>query len=60
MTPVRGRRGKLVHCVTHGVHRDLAPEDVPNLLCGRSIKAPLIVDEEIDCPACLDIIERAN
>jgi hypothetical protein len=60
VTPVRGKRGSLVHAVTTGMRRDLAPEDVPILLCGRRLRGPIVVDEEIDCPACLDIIERAN
>jgi hypothetical protein len=60
VTPVRGRRGKLVHCITHGVRRDLAPECIPNILCGVQLRGPLIVDEEIDCRACLDILERGN
>lgn len=61
MTPVRGKRGRLVHAANAiGIRRDLAPEDIPNLLCARRLHAPIIVDEEIDCPACLDIIERAN
>lgn len=61
MIPVRSRRGTLIHAVSHGMRRDLAHEDAaPNPLCMRRLKAPIVVDEEIDCPACLDIIERAN
>lgn len=60
MTPVRGKRGRRVHGVPASIRRDLASEDIPILLCGRTLRGPIVVDEEIDCPACQDIIERGN
>lgn len=61
MTKVRGKRGKLVHAWTeYGTRRDLAPSEIPNLICGKRLKAALVVDEEITCDACLDIIFNGN
>lgn len=61
MTPVRARRGRRVHAWTqHGERRDLDPDHIPNLVCGRRLKAPLIVDEPIDCEACIDILFNGN
>jgi hypothetical protein len=60
MTPVRGRRGRVVHWMAN-LRRDLTPEDsARKTLCARTLRGPIVVDEEIDCPACVDIIERAN
>lgn len=61
MTRVRGKRGKLVHGWTsHGARRDLAPEEIPSLICGRRLRGAVIVDEEINCEACISIIAYGN
>lgn len=60
MTPVRARRGRRIHAVDIGMRRDLAPEDIPALCCGRRLRTPIIVDEEITCPICIDIMENGN
>ena len=61
-TKVRARRGKLVHAVTlYGERRDLAPEDIPALVCGKRIKGPVIVDDEyVTCPVCSEILWEGN
>jgi hypothetical protein len=60
VTPVRGKRGSLVHLMAF-VRRDVTPEDAARkTLCGRALRGPMIVDDETTCEACLDIIERAN
>lgn len=46
--------------MSHGIRRDLDPLEIPNLICGRRLRAPLVVDEDIDCPACLDILFNGN
>lgn len=61
MTPVRGKRGRLVHAWTpHGARRDLAPEQIPDVICGRRLAGARVVDENIDCPACLDVLFTGN
>lgn len=56
MTRVRGKRGRLVHVMTYGVRQDLAPEDVPAVLCGVRITAPIIEpDEPVTCERCHEI-----
>jgi hypothetical protein len=61
VTGVRGKRGKLVHGWTpHGSRRDVAPEEVPSLICGRRIKGAVITDEHIDCPICVEILFEGN
>lgn len=61
MTPVRGKRGSLVHAwMPDGSRRDLCPDDIPNIVCGKRLRGPLITDDNIDCPACLDIIFNGN
>jgi hypothetical protein len=60
MTPVRGKRGRLVHLMAF-IRRDFTPEDAARkTLCGRSLRGPMIVDEEVTCPGCEDIVERGN
>lgn len=60
-TRVRSRRGKLVHAVTlHGERRDLAPEHIPALVCGKRIKGAVVVDEYVTCPACEEILSYGN
>ena len=60
-TRVRGRRGKLVHAVVlNGERRDLAPEDIPTLVCGRRMKGCVITDDHINCPVCEDILWTGN
>ena len=60
-TKVRSRHGKLVHALTlHGSRRDLAPEDIPTLLCGRRVKGVTVTDDHIDCPACTEILWVGN
>ena len=61
LTAVRGRRGSLVHAwMPTGTRRDLDPDNIPNLVCARKLRGPIVVDEEIDCPVCLDVIENGN
>jgi hypothetical protein len=61
VTAVRGKRGKLVHAWTPvGSRRDLAPEDVPSLLCGKRLKGAVITDEHVDCPICVDVLFNGN
>lgn len=60
MTPVRSRRGRLVHAVATGLRRDLAPDEIPTLVCGKRIKGAVVVDEHIDCPACVEILFTGN
>lgn len=61
MTRVRGRRGRLVHAVSYGIRRDLAPEEIPTLVCGRRLRAAVIVvDEYVTCPVCEEILSNGN
>jgi len=60
MTPVRGKRGRLVHAMAFGVRRDLAPEDIRPILCGKKLRGAIVVDEDIDCDACLSILFEGN
>jgi len=60
MTPVRSKRGKLVHAVAHGIRRDLAPDDVPTLVCGKKLKGCRVTDEHVTCPACVEILFNNN
>ena len=61
MIAVRGKRGRLVHGVTsHGARRDLAPEDIPTILCGRRMKGCVVTEDHIDCPACVSILFEGN
>jgi hypothetical protein len=62
MTYVRSRRGKLVHIVTpHGTRRDLCPDLIAPLVCGRRLLGCVVVfDEEATCPACLEIESNQN
>lgn len=61
MTPVRGKRGRLVHAMMIGIRRDLDPAEIPNLVCGKRLRGAIVVsDEEISCPACLDICVNGN
>lgn len=61
MTKVRSKRGRLVHAVTpHGTRRDLAPEDIPEIECGRKLKGAVIVDDHVSCPACIHILFVGN
>jgi hypothetical protein len=49
MTPVRTRRGKLVHILSPN-----AGDDGPNLLCGRRLKSLIIEpDAQPTCDACV-------
>lgn len=57
---MKAKRGVLVHCIAAGIRRDLAPEEIPTLVCGKRIKGPRIVDDNITCPACLEILFNAN
>jgi hypothetical protein len=60
-TKVRGRRGKLVHALTYtGERKDLAPEDVPMLVCGKRMKGVLVTDDHISCPQCTEILWNQN
>lgn len=60
-TKVRSRRGRLVHALTqYGERLDLAPEDIPTLVCGRRVKGVVLTDDYISCPACADILHRGN
>lgn len=53
VTPVRGKRGALVHLCTYGVGRDKAPEDLPVVLCGVRISQPIVEpDSEVTCWKC--------
>jgi hypothetical protein len=61
MTGVRGRRGRLVHAWQPlGARRDLCPDDVPSLVCGKKLKGAVITDESVDCDVCLSIIWEGN
>jgi hypothetical protein len=61
MTHVRGKRGRLVHIVTsHGSRRDLAPEEIPTILCGKKLRGAIITDDDVSCDACLDVLFNAN
>lgn len=62
MTYVRSRRGRLVHIVTpHGTRRDLSPDQIPQIVCGRRLLGCVVVlDEEVTCRACLDIELNGN
>lgn len=60
MTPVRARRGKVVHAVAIGIRRDLAPDEIPNLVCGKRLKSAVITDEHVNCEACVDILFNNN
>jgi len=60
VTPVRSRRGRLVHAVEIGIRRDLPPESIPTLVCGKRLKGCVIVDEYIDCPHCCEILFNQN
>ena len=56
MTPVRARRGRLIHLVAIGIGKDLAPEDLPVVLCGRRIKSPVVEpDLSVTCERCHEI-----
>lgn len=61
-TKVRSRRGKLVHAVTlYGERRDLAPEDIPALVCGKKIKGAVVCpDDYVTCPVCVEILFDGN
>jgi len=61
MTYVRGKRGRLVHIMTpHGARRDLAPESIPPILCGKRMRGAVITDDYATCEACLSILFEAN
>jgi hypothetical protein len=62
VTPVRGRRGVLVHAWQPlGKRRDLCPDDVPSLVCGRRLKGAVVLfDEYITCPSCVEIMFSGN
>jgi hypothetical protein len=60
VTSVRSRRGRRVHSVAIGIRRDLDPASIPTVTCGRPLKNPVVVDEPIDCVACLEIATNAN
>ena len=61
MTPVKGKRGKLVHAMAYGIRRDLAPEDITTLVCGRKMKGAVIAyDEYVTCPTCVLILFEGN
>lgn len=61
MTAVRSRRGRVVHAwAPAGSRRDLAPEDIPNITCGRKISGAFITDEPITCLACIEIESVGN
>jgi hypothetical protein len=61
MTGVRGRRGRLVHAWQPlGARRDLCPDDVPSLVCGKKLKGAVITDEHVDCPICVTILFEGN
>lgn len=61
MTAVRGKRGRLVHAwMPHGKRRDLCPDEIPSLICGRRMKGVIVVDEHVDCPACVSILFEGN
>jgi hypothetical protein len=55
VTPVRGKRGALVHYVAN-VRRDLPPEDAARkTLCARTLKSPIVEpDAQVTCPHCID------
>ena len=60
MTYVRGRRGRLVHIVTHGIRRDLAPDEIPTIVCGRKLRGAIIVDDGPLCEACAEVEANGN
>ena len=61
MTAVKGKRGRLVHAwMPHGTRRDLAPEDIPTVVCGRKLSGGVITEDDIDCRACLEILFNQN
>lgn len=61
MTPVRGRRGKLVHAMAVGIRQDLAPDEIPQLVCGKKLKGAVIAhDEYVTCPVCVEILFVGN
>jgi hypothetical protein len=60
MTPVRSRRGKIVHLVATGIRRDLAPEQIPAVVCGKRLKSAVVTDDDVTCDACLDIAFNQN
>jgi len=60
VTPVRSRRSKYVHAVEIGIRRDLAPESIPMLVCGKRLKGVYVVNEYIDCPHCCEILFNQN
>lgn len=61
MTPVRGKRGKLVHAMTIGIRRDLAPDEIPSLVCGKKLRGAVIAEDEyVTCPHCVEILFQGN
>ena len=61
MTPVRSRRGKLVHAMETGIRRDLAPDEIPALVCGKRLKSAVVAtDEYVTCPVCVEILFQGN
>jgi hypothetical protein len=43
-----------------GARRDLCPDDVPSLVCGKKLKGAVITDEHVDCPICVTILFEGN
>jgi hypothetical protein len=61
VTPVRGKRGVLVHAWQPlGKRRDLSPDQIPSIVCGRKLRGAVVVDEHVDCPACVHILFLGN
>lgn len=56
MTPVRGRRGVLIHLVAAGIREDLEPAEAPIILCGARIRSLIVEpDAQVTCDKCLEI-----
>jgi hypothetical protein len=56
VTPVRGKRGLLIHLVASGIREDLEPSEAPIILCGTRIRSLIVEpDAQVTCEKCIEI-----